>query len=517
MAICKVNTCDRDVWGKNEDCILHTNKNSEEWEGYNEILAREFYESLVDYLVNKIECEHDAILNKFDLRTILSPTGMAMITQEITEFLRGICVECDQIWFPGFIQGKSFDYSNILKLFGWNHFIRCTFSSGTIELLNSRLCFEKCVFIKNWYIKDHIKWPESLAVYEKCSFLGKVALTFDAIARKTIWHSQFANCEFTGDIFLEGMTFKEPIFVYDPNITERKQKFNKISIDNCTFDKPFEISGSKLDELRISICNFRSLFLAESTTIKSTFVDNCRFGQLVSFKDSTLEEFTISNTTFDEYTTFEGCSFGVQAKVGNKPAEIAFVTFQSFCSFSEAKFLCGLNLRRVSMKESPNFLGVGIDSKSTDRETFRIIKDSFDKVGNFIEGNRFYKFEMLKRWEELSKQKRSWEKIVYLLYKISSDFGQSIGRPLILILLMAALYTLLSRGKQNNWLYSLISDELGEYIDSGFGCLNEIAKSVLPFQNILMKGMEMLSLIFYVIFTSLIWLVILAIKRHTKR
>jgi len=408
------------------------------------------------------------------------------------------------------------NYLKIFKIFGWNHFYRCKFSNSTIDLIDSRLCFEECVFTSNWYIANHIKWPECLAVYEKCSFLGKVALTFDAIAQKTIKHSQFANCEFKGDIFLEGITFEEPIFVYDPNIAERKQKFKKLSIDSCTFGKPFELNGSILDELRISICNFRSLFLAESTTIKSTSVDNCRFGQMVSFKDSTLEEFTISNTSFNEYTTFEGCSFGVQAKVGNKPAEITFVTFLSFCSFSEAKFLSGLNLRRVSMKDSPNFLGVGIDSKSTDRETFRIIKNSFDQVGNFIEGNKFYKLEMLKRKEELTEKKNSVESRLFSLYHLISDYGQSIGRPLIYIAVTAVVSFLLY-GKQENWLYYFFPDHIGTSIDQWFGFLNLFARGVLPYKDSSVQGMEFISLIFSIITTSLIWLVILAIKRHTRR
>ena len=57
------------------------------------------------------------------------------------------------------------------------------------------------------------------------------------------------------------------------------------------------------------------------------------------------------------------------------------------------------DLENINLKESPNFLNTKIEPKNTNRETFRITKDSFDKIGNHIEANKFFVYEMKKHKE----------------------------------------------------------------------------------------------------------------------
>ena len=87
-----------------------------------------------------------------------------------------------------------------------------------------------------------------------------------------------------------------------------------------------------------------------------------------------------------------------------------YVTFLSFTNFRNTTFYSGLNLENSNLKEAPNFLNIDINPKFTNRETFRIIKNSFDKIGNNIEANKFFVFEMNKYEEELKKKPMSQEK-----------------------------------------------------------------------------------------------------------
>ena len=68
-----------------------------------------------------------------------------------------------------------------------------------------------------------------------------------------------------------------------------------------------------------------------------------------------------------------------------------------------------------------------------------------------------------------------------------------------------------------NWLYS------GGWVqrDGPMNCLidkiNFVAQSLLPFNKLLIEGIEALSLLFYVFFGVLSWLSIVAVKRLTRR
>ena len=47
--------------------------------------------------------------------------------------------------------------------------------------------------------------------------------------------------------------------------------------------------------------------------------------------------------------------------------------------------------------------------------------------------------------------------------------------------------------------------------------INFVAQSLLPFNKLLIEGIEALSLLFYVFFGVLSWLSIVAVKRLTRR
>jgi len=187
-----------------------------------------------------------------------------------------------------------------------------------------------------------------------------------------------------------------------------------------------------------------------------------------------------------------------------------------FINFRKANFISGLDLAHINLKEPPNFLSATISPYNSNRETFRIIKYSFDKVGNYIEANKFYEMEMLKLKEELKLQNKRSAYFLLRLYEITSNYGQSYIRPIILTLLFSLAYWFLIIGYEHNILYS-IYQPANYILESISNVFNGISKHIMPISKVLKEGMEFISLLFYITFTSFIWLIILAIKRSTKR
>lgn len=89
------------------------------------------------------------------------------------------------------------------------------------------------------------------------------------------------------------------------------------------------------------------------------------------------------------------------------------MTFLSFVNFRNATFNSGLDLENANLKEMPNFLNVKLLSNNTNRETLRIIKHSFDKVGNHIEANKYFSLEMERHKNDMAGESWSQEKIVF--------------------------------------------------------------------------------------------------------
>ncbi|WOQ95323.1 hypothetical protein R4533_14805 [Vibrio cholerae] len=98
----------------------------------------------------------------------------------------------------------------------------------------------------------------------------------------------------------------------------------------------------------------------------------------------------------------------------------------------------------------------------------------------------------------------------------TSDFGQSYLLPIFWMFVFSVIYYLLILGHESNLLYNLVPSA-NKLIASVSNAVNGIAANIIPFKKLLREGMEFVSLLFYVIFASLTWQTIVAVKRHTRR
>jgi hypothetical protein len=268
---------------------------------------------------------------------------------------------------------------------------------------------------------------------------------------------------------------------------------------------------------------------------------------------SHFQSFYIFKSIFEKFAGFERNVFSGD----DKATMFKYVTFLDFTNFRSVEFNNGLDLETTNLQEPPNFLNAKINVKNTNRETFRIIKHSFDKIGNQIEANKYFSFEMKKYKEELKakieifkrvkrfrllknkleKKKanrvipKSIENLIYIKSKLKSEqwnyrvyelnewisnFGENFLKPLKLMLIGAIFYYMLVLGYEYNLLYKF-DESTNNIINKFMTQVNLFAKGIPPYGKLLKEGMEFTTLIFHVFFLTCTWQFIVALKRRTKR
>jgi len=97
MATCNVNTCARVVWANQDECVLHTSKETDDWSRLNQTLAAEFYNALLDYIVEQIEDSSQQFLKENELRINLSQLGIDLISSDAERAYKGQNVDYNNI------------------------------------------------------------------------------------------------------------------------------------------------------------------------------------------------------------------------------------------------------------------------------------------------------------------------------------------------------------------------------------------------------------------------------------
>ncbi len=161
------------------------------------------------------------------------------------------------------------------------------------------------------------------------------------------------------------------------------------------------------------------------------------------------------------------------------------------------------------------------------RETYRQLKLALDNQKDHITANEFYSLEMKAYLKSLCKDKKKQirhpikyiqDLIIFGLGWISSNFFQSIFRPLFWII----FFTILMTNKLFHWEFNkeLISKQI--YFQPDFSTyLNDMAKTLnifKTFQNFNdVKNYEFMYFLYSIIIATLIYQLIIAIRRKVKR
>lgn len=624
----KFEICKNPVFENTGACALHCL--DEKIENTNSYLS-EFHNLFMGYLFEKIKNinsikssnDHQKLIKTNALSSIRLE-GLRFDSFKDNNDLKSVINDSnlliEDVFFPGNITGY------IIKEFQKVYFKNCIFREN-LGFDKSCIFYSSCIFYEKIEIKADTEYlytkdkkdisyspvisspNEDEYKYKECIFESDVSI----IGQKKInyiYYRLFRNCDFKKNINIDNVKVRSDfitisdIFEYIKIIDSKydykdlicKYKniysFNDLSIKNCNFDSSFKINGIDIDYIEKNkkimdnynkdlsneikgIFSINSLIIEETKFDEKFELKNC-IVKNINFEDSNIKgifdvykssfiKAKFYKSIFEEFAAFEYVIFG-DSLIENR-TDFIYVTFKDFSNFRDTHFKSGLSFSRANLKQEPNFLNTKINAEYTDRETFRIIKNSFDDVGNKLEANKFFAEEMkaykkeldgikLKEIEYVKSIKENDRDIKYKKtekYKGSrrsrwvfnandfiSEFGENYLRPIFILTISVVVYTVITLWNKyyfkknpyftswdwlNNTSWSKWYFESHEYFLSceGFdifsGFWNELAINILPFRVFIKdrNGIEFISLFFYIWFAILIWQIIIAVKRHTQR
>ena len=364
--------------------------------------------------------------------------------------------------------------------------------------------------------------PTEPVLYKTCTFEQGVELSGGGLV--VGYDTLFSDCHIS-QLTLNGLNLKgAKVFA---NTLDGITTVGALRLENCHIDTKFTLDNVLgIERVDILSCEFSKKFAMIDCRVKQLDILNTNFNGLVDFYKTEFESFRIVKSIFKDFSGFEDCVLGKDGVSAGK-IELRYVTFYSFINFRNASFNLPLDLRNTNRDEQPNFLDCKFSNAAklgTDRETYRIIKQSFEAVGNRIEANAFFALEMDAYRRELRENrrgKRSYipgaEEFLLLLNALISRHGQSYGRPLVWLLGTAALFAL----QQANWPHRWVALPacLANWLVPVGELLNAWAKGLVFFEPLYakFKCQEALILLVAVLLSTFTWHLLVAVRRHNRR
>ncbi len=547
--------CKNNVYGKLKFCALHCSEKDIDDNKYHDYLM-EFYKLFSKYLHGEVEVEinRQRCENKYELderdndieeyHLFIGGVKPEGVSHSLIERLGKINIEFKKIQFPddddiSYLEGEA---HALLRWIGKVLFNKCIFNLGSLNL-NSNFYYEDCVFCNEISINPFPEVEDNDYRYIDCLFRKNIYIKPSKQSKK-IFCNLFKDCNFEEDINLNNIDFKKTVFhlshpLDNVSINNIKERFNKvksnfkfknIKIEKCNFDSSFKLNGfgeKYLEKLKCYKCEFdkdwleissleiidtefNSKFELKNRVIKNLDFNNSNVSKIFDMYESKIEKAHFKKNIFYDFAGFENVVFGIKNKpINTYVAKFEYTTFESFSNFRNTIFYSGLDFKNTNRDKEPNFLNSYINSENTDRETFRIVKHSFDDVGNKIEANKFYSKEMNAYRREMKGKFKPSERFVFCMNNFISEFGTSYLKPILLLIILFEVYIILL--SYYGGAYSLY----GTIVQ--LDMLNNLAKDFLLFSRFLKVGFEFVSLIFYIFSGILIWQIAVAIKRHTQR
>jgi len=478
------------------------------------VLNTEFKDTLIEYIVEYIfenNLQRHNVNSKEQAKKYLNTKGV--VGGHISQALK-IPIEFTEISFPEIHQSEEDDYQYILTKLKSIEFSKCKFGCNSLDKVKIPCSFRNCTFTNKYQLYNHECIEKDSSLYDGCIFKKQIIVpSYNSENCKSVL---FKDCKFKTKLTLTNLVSDIPIF----DLSSSDIQLRSLTINCCEFSNKFilnKIKNISIDKIKISNSIFNSKFELKNNKVGILKIEDTNFKNIVDFFDTNFNEVHFEKCIIEDFIGFEKCEFGSnESSAEEEKSQFVYTTFKNIPNFRSTKFKSGLDIETANFMGTPNFLNSEVSQKNTNRETFRIIKNSFDKVGNHIEANKFFVLEMKKRRAELEKTNDRQEMFIFKWNDRLSGFGQSYLKPLVWLILAIVILWVLDVGKNQKWLY-VFDEKNNTYISAIVGQINNIAGYFLPFKKFLIPRMEIISLIFYIIFLILIWQIIVAVKRHTKR
>jgi len=224
----------------------------------------------------------------------------------------------------------------------------------------------------NFYSFDYYEnsvnkiFETSTVWFINCTFLDSLNLLKYNFSGKLV----FLDCNFYGEIYF-------PLDALNCSFKFENCNFhnNILKLSHREINKKFTLKYCKeIKSLRLNNSRLKEVFSVFRSQIKFSNFENTVF-----YKDAIFDEATFSDNLFFKYANFQGNGY--------------------FQNLTIKKKLC---LQNTTFRSIANFLGLKANNNFIEnRETARIIKNSFEQQNNIIEANKFYALEMKEREKEL--------------------------------------------------------------------------------------------------------------------
>ena len=409
------------------------------------------------------------------------------------------------------------------------------------KLLEPLVCliFKDC----NFYC-DSIPfyYPQNNISFEGCSFHNYFYTDFNFSL--VLEGALFKNCNFQQGITLKGIPFEGGAIFESCTISLLKIKNTKLSV--AVFGKAGYYSPSTADEVYIYNSTLEEDFILNLARVSVVQISESRFEGKVNLTACCIEDLQVTDTVFEKtfdvsasviqrvnhtgvefesFALYERVSFGHKNPLLNHDqfAEFERVSFHKVANFRDVVFYIPVDLRNTVFLQTPTFLGSVFESEAkrqTDRETFRIIKQSFVAVSNQIEADRIYALEMEAYRSELKRNNGDfWDVFLLNFNACISNHGQNYIRASCWLLVCISLIALVLANDQpgNQWVPTYIS--MPGWWLSMTQVLNGFALGFLPFST-LYEGREHLALFIMLAtfgLSGITWQLLVALRRHSRK
>lgn len=395
-------------------------------------------------------------------------------------------------------------------------FYQCEFHLRRLPSLHVDLQFENSVFFVDFEVP--LEGSHDIpALFVDCEFRGKVKIVGqdrDAIEWGVFTSAIFKNCQLKS-LVVEKTCLRANLF---EKTSSDSAALDSLVIRDCVFDAELNLNGCDVGALQIVNARFKRKLILKSASFQSFDVESSQFKALMDCEGASFGRMRMERCRFFDVLNLESARY-VGGAESNAASCISFkfCTFDKVINFRNGSFEVELDLRYSNRKELPNFIGVRFNRrarKKTDRETFRIIKNSFEAVGNQVEANAYFAMEMEAYRLELKGQPgKLSERFLLACNGLMSDHGQSYIRPVFLIVLLMGIFQVVRYGFEQNWVFQYCP-QVEPYIQVA----NDWAQGLIVFQLLMKtKGLELVSLFFGLLFSILLWQTLTAIRRHTRK
>lgn len=233
-----------------------------------------------------------------------------------------------------------------------------------------------------------------------------------------------SNCDFN-DVRLSDMDIKAND-KFDDKLRIYNCNMKHLWIEHCQFDIPISIITSShlktiIEELYISDVVFKKIFYVQSYTINCIdMLDNTFEADFKVIYSYLYNQISVHNCKFEEVISFQETDCYAQLDFQKSQ-------FKSHTIFDNTKLHDGINLDYVIFSAIVNFWGLkNLDTKesfkNTSLESYRMIRNQFEKLGNNFEANKYHSLELAKA----RKTRSSFlDYIVLWFHFISSNHSQN--------------------------------------------------------------------------------------------